>query len=102
MRFDDIERISVDTEEALVKAGVSRDAARQAVSDMQLVAIRDLVETQGDRRLLDLFDQCGSAVLAERHGVSVRTIYARRQDAIDRLAKKTLQKFADPVAGKAA
>lgn len=102
MKFDDIERISGEVEEALVLAGVSRAAARQAVADMQLVAIRDLVETQGDRRLLDLFDQCGSTALAERHGVSVRTMYVRRQEALDRIAKKTVQNFAETVAEKAA
>jgi len=103
MRFDDIERISGEVEEALVKAGVSRPAARDAVADMQLAAIRDLVETQGDRRLLNLFDQCGAEVLAERQRVSVRTIYARRQDALNRLAvKQTVRNIAESIAEKAA
>ena len=102
MRFDDIEQIVQDMSDRMIDAGVSREAVNRLAKDAQIAAIKDLIETHEDMRLLELFDQCGASVLAERKGISVRTLYQRRQESIDRLSAKTVQKSADNLAEKAA
>jgi hypothetical protein len=94
-----IEQIVLDTVERLVAAGVSRKAAERAMREAEDVAVLDLIETDADRRLLDLFEDYGSAALAERKGVCQRTITNRRNDAAERLARKKIGTAAsDPLA----
>lgn len=90
MRFREIERIVIDAVEAMVAAGVSRPAAEKAMEDAEIVAVMDLIETQADRRLLDLFATVGSQALAQREGVTTKTICNRRRDAVDRLYRKQI------------
>ena len=98
-RFPEVERIVLDGVEALVAIGVSRDAAEKAARAMEDIAMLDLIETDADRRLLDLFDNYGSAKLAERKGVCQKTITNRRNDAADRLARKKIgNERSDPLA----
>ncbi len=103
MRLDDLSKVMRDLEEALVSVGVSRSAARKATIDAESVAVGDLLETQTDVRLLDLFEQVGCAKLAERHGVSPRTIYTRREEALGRLqVKKVCRSASDAGSQEAA
>ena len=90
MKLDDVQRIVQDAVEALVAAGVSRAAAEKAMADAELVAVDDMLETQRDRRLLDLFETIGSAKLAERRGESQRTVCRKRQEAAERLYRKQI------------
>jgi hypothetical protein len=90
VRFPEIERIVLDAVEAFVAAGVSRVAAEDAMKGAEFVAMMDVIETQADRRLIDLFDAYGSAVLAERRGVCQRTIANHRREAAERLARKKI------------
>lgn len=90
MRFPEIERIVLDAVEAFVALGVSRLAAEQAAKAAEEIAILDLIETQADRRFLDLFDHYGSAVLAERKEVCQKTVRSHYNDATDRLARKKI------------
>lgn len=94
MRLDDLAKTLRDLEDCLVALGVSRPAARKAALDAESVAVADLLETQTDVRLLDLFEQIGCAKLAERNGVSPRTIYTRREEALERLQVKQVRRSA--------
>ena len=96
MRFPEIEKIVMDAVDAMIAAGVSREAAESAMRDAEFVAMKDLIETQSDRRLLDLFDQYGSAALAERKAVTPRTICNRRKEAAERLYRKQIGSFVTP------
>lgn len=99
MRFPEIERIVLDAVEALVMAGVSREAASRAMCEAEAVAMLDVIETQADQRLVDLFAEYGSAKLAERKGVCQKTIASRRNAALDRLTRKKIGSLAsDPLA----
>jgi hypothetical protein len=99
MRFPEIERIVFDAIEALIAAGVSREAAEKAMGAAEEVAVLDLIESQADRRLVDLFDRYGSAALAARRGVCQRTIANHRREAIERLTRKKIGTAAsDPLA----
>ena len=82
--------------------GVSRPAARKAALDAESVAVADLLETQTDVRLLDLFEQVGCAKLAERDGVNRNTIYARRTLALERLAAKQISRRTAQTTGQEA
>jgi hypothetical protein len=98
-RMPEIEEIVLDAVERLVAAGVSRVAAERAMREAEDVAVLDLIETEADRRLLDLFDEYGSAALAERKGLCQKTIANRRRDALERLARKKIGSAAsDPLA----
>lgn len=90
MRYSEVEKILADAVEALVSVGVSRTAANKAMQDAEVVAVMDLIETQADRRFIDLFETMGSATLAERKGVSPRTICTYRKEALDRLSRKQI------------
>lgn len=90
MRFPEVERVVLDMVEALVSVGVSRFAAEQAAKAAEEVAMLDIIETQADMRLLDLFDQYGSAVLAERREVCQKTVRAHYNEAAGRLARKEI------------
>lgn len=102
MIFDDIEKIVQDMSYRMIESGVSREAVSRLAKDAQMAAIKDLIETHEDMRLLELFDQVGADGVAERHGVPLRTVYRRRQDAIDRISAKTVQNMAGILAEKAA
>lgn len=102
MRFDDIEKIVQDMSDRMIEYGVSREAVSRLAKDAQMAAIKDLIETHEDMRLLELFDQVGADGVAERHGVPLRTVYRRRQDAIDRISAKTVPNMAGILAEKAA
>lgn len=103
MKLDDVQRIMRDAVDALIAAGVSRPAAEKAMTDAEVVAVDDLIETQRDRRLLEIFDSIGSARLAERRGESQRTVCRKRQEAADRLYRKQIgQPMVSDVSGKAA
>lgn len=98
-RFASLKEWAEDSVERLVAAGVSRTAAERAVKEAEDVAVLDLIETEADRRLLDLFDEYGSAALAERKGLCQKTIANRRRDALERLARKKMGSAAsDPIA----
>ncbi len=90
MRFPEVERIVMDAVEALVAIGVSRTAAEQASRAAEEIAVMDLIETQADMRLLDLFEHYGSGPLAERKQVCQKTITNHRNAAADRLARKKI------------
>lgn len=94
MRLDDLAELMRQLEAGLVALGVSREAARQAVMDAEVVAVQDLAETQADVRLLDLFDAIGCAGVAERYRVTPRTIYSRRTEALTRLQLKDVRRVA--------
>ncbi|MGS1076663.1 hypothetical protein [Pseudoxanthomonas beigongshangi] len=93
MRLDDLAKVIRDLEDALVLVGVSRAAAHRAAMDAESVSVADMLETQEDIRLLDLFEKVGCVTLAERQGVSSRTIYNRREEAIERLQLKKVCRF---------
>lgn len=93
MRFPEIERIVLNAVEELVAVGVSRLAAERAAKAAEEIAMLDVIETQADIRLLDLFDEYGSAALAERKEVCQRTVTNRRNEAADRLARKKIGRF---------
>ncbi len=88
MNFPGVEKIVLDAVDAFVALGVSRSAAEQAARAAEEIVMLDLIETQADVRLLDLFRQYGSAALAERKNVCQRTITNKRNDAAERLARK--------------
>lgn len=90
MRLDDLAELMRQLEAGLVALGVSRDAARAVVKDAECASVADMLETQQDRRFLDLFDQMGSGPLAQRKGVSARTICRQRADAVERLCRKQI------------
>lgn len=96
MRLDELTQALRDFEECLVRLGVSKEGARQAVTDAECVAVRDLVETQADLRLLDLFESIGSQALAQRHGVSPRQVCRNRTAALNRLQQKDIGRSASP------
>ncbi len=102
MRLDDLARVLRDLEDSLIAIGVSRPAARKAALDAEVVAVADLLETQTDVRLLDLFEEVGCAKLAERDGVNRNTIYARRVQAIERLAAKHISRRTEQTTGQEA
>ena len=90
MRLDDLAELMRQLEAGLVALGVSREAAREVVRDAECAAVADMLETQQDRRFLDLFEKVGSVALAERGGVSPRTICRQRADAVERLCRKQI------------
>lgn len=92
MRLDELAQALRDFEARLVELGVSRPAALKAAMDAENVAVGDLLETQADLRLLDLFEQVGCATLAERQNVTRNTIYARRTEALARLSVKQVSR----------
>jgi hypothetical protein len=98
-RFSNLKEWAEDSVERLVAAGVSRTAAERAVKEAEDVAVLDLIETEADRRLLDLFEQYGSAALAERKGLCQKTISNRKNEAAERLARKKIgRRDSDPLA----
>jgi hypothetical protein len=92
MRLDELAQALRDFEECLVRLGVSRGAARQVVMDAEYTSVQDLVQTQADVRLLDLFDKVGAVAMAEREGVTRNTIYNRRTEALNRLSVKNVSR----------
>lgn len=92
MRLDELAAVLREFEEKLVRVGVSADMARKAAIDAEGVAVADLLQTHNDLRLLDLFEEVGCAVLAEREGVARNTIYNRRTEALNRLADKQVSR----------
>lgn len=96
MRLDELAQALREFEERLVGLGVSRGAARQAISDAECVAVKDLLETQADARLVDLFESIGSAALAKRHGVTPRQVCRNRTAALSRLQQKQIGRVMSP------
>ncbi len=92
MRLDELAQALRDFEARLVELGVSRQAALKAAMDAENVAVADMLETQADLRLVGLFEEVGCATLAARQGVTRKTIYERRTDALDRLAVKNISR----------
>lgn len=102
MRLDELAQALREFEERLVGLGVSREQARRAVMEAETLAVRDLLQTQTDLRLLDLFETIGCAALAEREGVARGTIYSRRTEALGRLAVKNISRRIEQTAGQEA
>lgn len=92
MRLDELAQALREFEERLVELGVSREQARCAAMEAETVAVQDLLQTQADLRLLDMFDRVGASAMAEREGVSRNTIYNRRTKALNRLSAKNLSR----------
>lgn len=92
MRLDELAQALREFEERLVGLGVSREQARCAVMEAETVAVQDLLQTQTDLRLLDLFDKVGASAMAEREGVTRNTIYNRRTEALNRLSVKNVSR----------
>lgn len=90
MRLDDLAEVVRQFEAALLSVGVSAQAARSVAKDAECAAVEDMLETQQDRRFLDLFEKVGSGELAERGGVTARTICRQRADAAERLYRKQI------------
>lgn len=82
MSYGEVERILVETVEALVAAGACRADVERALKPVELAAVNSIAENRRDQLVLDL--SYSSADLAKRFGCSERTIRNWRQSAIDR------------------
>lgn len=88
MNYGHLSKWVRDGVEELVAMGVSREVAERELKGVEWAAVQDLTETQRDNQLLLNFDQYGSKALAERHGVTDRTIREWRQQALNRKANR--------------
>lgn len=84
-RVSEIVRRCVDE---LVAAGVSREVAERHVSPLEIEAVRSIADNQRDQLLLDL--DMTAAQIAERFGVSERTVRDWRKSALNRRAASSL------------
>src|SRR5690606_35505556 len=89
---DELTQALRDFEECLVRLGVSKEGARLAASDAECAAVSDLMVTQKDLRLLDLFESVGGRSLAESKGVSRSEIYRSRTEALNRLSHNNISR----------
>lgn len=78
-RVSEVVRRCVDE---LVSCGVSREVAERHVQPLEIEAVRSISDNQRDQLLLDL--DMPTAALAERFGVSERTVRDWRRSAADR------------------
>ena len=80
-RVSEVVRRCVDE---LVACGVSRDVAERHVAPLEIEAVNSIAANQRDQLLLDL--DMPTAHLAERFGVSERTVRDWRKSALNRRA----------------
>lgn len=78
-RVSEIVRRCVDE---LVSAGVSREVAERHVSPLEIEAVRSIADNQRDQLVLDM--DMPTHKIAERFGVSPRTVRDWRKSAIER------------------
>ena len=84
-RVSEIVRRCVDE---LVAAGVSREVAEAHVCPLEIAAVQSIADNQRDQLLLDM--DMTAAQIAERFGVSDRTVRDWRKSALNRRAASSL------------
>ena len=81
-RVSEVVRRCVDE---LVACGVSREVAEMQIRTLELAAVQSIIDNQRDQMLLDL--GVPTSALAERYGVSERTIREWRKSAANRKSR---------------